>query len=76
MKHVPWEKPPEPKLVLHGDWGWFLETKNKSHFEFVRYTWRHRIRLWIGLDGKVGREWSFKRIKFRGKLHYFLNKVL
>ena len=81
MKHVPWESPWEAreyaKLVPYEGWGWFLECKIKSQwFEFVRYTWRHRIRLWIGLNGKIGREWVFKRVKFRGRLHRFLNKVL
>ena len=77
MKHVPWEKPEEAKLVLYGDWGWFLVRKRSNPtLQFVGYTWRHRIRLWIGLDGKIGREWCFKRVKFRGKLHKFLNKVM
>lgn len=73
-----WTQVDEPKLTLHGDWGWFRETKNKSlYFEFVRYTWRHWIRLKIGIDGYMGRgEWTFKRVKFRGRLHRFLNWIL
>ena len=68
---------PEPRRVLHGDWGWFLETKNKAVFKFIRYTWRHRIRLWIGIDGNMGGgEYTFKRVKFRGRLHRLLNRVL
>ena len=68
---------PEPRRVLHGDWGWFLETKNKAAFKFIRYTWRHRIRLLIGIDGNMGSgEYTFKRVKFRGRLHMLLNKVL
>ena len=69
--------PPRVRRVLHGDWGWFLETKNKDVFKFIRYTWRHRIRLWIGINGNMGGgEYIFKRVKFRGRLHNFLNRML
>lgn len=65
------------RLILHGSWGWFLETKNKSYFKFVSYTWRHRVRLWIGIDGNMGGgEYTFKKVKFRGRLHNFLNWML
>ncbi len=66
----------EVRKVLYGDWGWFLESRNKEYFRFLRYTWRHRIRLLIGLNGRIGSEYAFKNVKFRGKWHKWLNRAL
>ncbi len=64
------------KVIRHGDWGWYLETKDKSVFEFLGYTFRHQVRLWIGLNGYMGDEWIFKGTKFRGRLHHLLNWII
>ena len=39
----------KPKRVLVEDWGWFWATEDRSTFIFIRYTWRHRVRLLMRL---------------------------
>jgi len=59
----------KPRLVLRGDSTWFIETKDKSTLIFVAHTWRHHVRLLIGIDGYMGDgEYVFRRgrVRFRG----------
>jgi hypothetical protein len=68
------------KPILHGDSWWYRKTGvEEAPIVFIRYTWRHRIRLLIGIDGYMGDgEYVFRRgrVRFRGRLHYFLNHWL
>lgn len=72
-----WHKVPYVPAVLQGDWAWvFVDGKNKMVGHY-RYTFRHRLRLLIGIVGMFDRgEYVFNRVKFRGRLHYFLDWLL
>lgn len=65
-------KPPKPiKTKLRGDWSYW-----KGNV-FVKYTWRHRIRLLIELNGKMpGGDYVFKRVRYGSRLHRILNYFL
>ena len=63
--------------VLRGDWGWVFVNRRGKVIGFKRYTFRHRLRLLIGIVGVFGSgEYVFNRIKFRRRLHYFLDWLL
>jgi len=65
-----------PEFVLRNGI-WWCETKDKAIFRVVCRTWKHKVRCWIGLTGYLGDgEYCFKRVKFRGRLHRFLNWFL
>lgn len=72
-----WHNVPYVPAVLRGDWAWvFVDAKNNM-IGLYRYTFRHRLRLLIGITGMFsGGEYVFKRVKFRGRLHRFLNWFL
>lgn len=68
---IKWVEDHSKPLKKRGDWSYW-----QGDF-FIGYTWKHRIRLLIGLDGKLQTgEYSFKRVRHRTRLHRFLNYFL
>lgn len=65
-----------PEFVRRGGI-WWCETKDKVILRVVCWTWQQKVRGWIGLTGYFGNdEYCFKGVKFRGRLHRFLNWFL
>ncbi len=72
-----WGKNPYVRPVLRGDWGWVVVDTKGAMTGFHRYTFRARLRLLIGLKGRLNSgEYVFKYVKFRGRLYRFLNWAL
>ncbi len=68
--HLPKPLPSSP-VKLRGDWAYW----QGNHF--LRYTWKHRIRLAIGLDGHLGgQQYCFRRVHYRSRTHRLLNWLL
>jgi hypothetical protein len=67
---------------LRGDWGYFERHSPEARKAgwgpaFRGYTFRHRLRLWIGVVGYLGDgEWSFRGAPYGSLRHRFLNWIL
>jgi hypothetical protein len=59
-------------LTKRGDWSYW-----RGKTIFVKYTWKHKIRLLIGIQGRMQTgEYVFKRVKYGARFHRFLNHFL
>jgi len=66
-----WVEDHSKPLKKRGDWSYWQGDI------FIGYTWRHRLRLLIGLDGKIQNgQYVFKRVSYGSRLHRFLNYFL
>lgn len=69
--HLEWVEDHSKPLRMKGDWAYY---QGSIH---IGYTWRHRIRLLIGLDGKMQNgQYVFKRVRYGTRFHRFLNYFL